>query len=195
MTDAAPPVRRATELFFNAAFRLGWGVRIEGLERIPREGPVIVACNHVSLADPLLLGVATRYARRPRFLGKRELFQNPLMRWFLLGNGNIPLDRGSADHGALRTALQVLQGGGSLAIFPEGTRVRPGERRAPKTGVSFLAARSRATVVPARVTGTEAFPRARPLGVRFGDPLPPPGEGREAAAEFAKTVMERIYSL
>jgi 1-acyl-sn-glycerol-3-phosphate acyltransferase len=183
---------------WTAASVLGavWGVKITGLELVPREGPLIVACNHASLVDPPLLGGAIAPARGPRFLAKKELFRVPLLSWFMRGVGVIPLDRGSADHSAMRAALDTLEAGGSVAIFPEGTRMSPGERRSPKLGVSFLSGRTRARVTPARVIGTHDFPRAFPLEVRFGPALAPPSaEGREAASAFAKTVMEAIYSL
>ena len=172
------------------------GVKVTGLEFVPRSGPLIVACNHVSWVDGPLLGAAIAPARRPRFLGKKELFTLPPLAWLMRDIGAIPLDRGTGDLAALRAALAVLRAGGSLAIFPEGTRVKPGEKRPPKSGVAFLAARVGARVVPVRVTGTERFPFARPLEARFGPPLDPPAErGREAASAFARAVMNAIEAL
>jgi 1-acyl-sn-glycerol-3-phosphate acyltransferase len=89
-----------------------------------------------------------------------------------------------------------LEGGGTIALAPEGTRVKPGETRPPKPGVGFLAAKAGAWVQPARLVGAAEFPRKFPLEVRFGSPLPPPaGEGREAASSYARTVMDAIYAL
>jgi 1-acyl-sn-glycerol-3-phosphate acyltransferase len=195
MSDFDSPMRRRTEDLTGAMLRSLWGLKVTGLESVPRSGPLLVACNHVSAADPPVMGVAIAPARRPCFLAKKELFANPVLAGFFHATGVIPLDRGSADHAAMRAAFEVLEAGGTLAIFPEGTRVKPGERRAPKLGVSFLAARARAPVVPVRVLGTERFPRQAPLEVRFGSPLPPPAEGREAAASYARAVMDAIYSL
>ncbi len=194
MSDAGGALRLASEYAAETFLRLLCGVSVTGLERIPRHGPLIVACNHVSLVDPPLLGSAIAPARRPRFLAKKELFANPLMAAFFRSTGVLQLDRGSADHAAMRAALDALESGGSLAIFPEGTRVRPGERRAPKPGVSFLSARARAPVLPARVVGTDAFPRRR-LEVRFGEPLAAAREAKTHAAAYASAVMDAIYSL
>jgi len=195
MSDPASPLRLRSEIVVGSVLRGIWGIKTTGLDLIPRSGPLIVACNHVSLWDPPLLVVTIAAARRPRFMGKRELFGIPVLGWFLLQMGSIPLDRGAGDTGAMREALATLQRGACLGIFPEGTRVKPGQRRPPKLGVAFLSARTGAPVVPARVFGTAEFPRAFPLEVRFGSPLAPPAEGREAASSFARSVMDAIYAL
>ncbi len=196
MSDRKEALRVFAETVTGAVLGAVWGVRVTGLERVPRAGALIVACNHVSLLDPPLLGAAIAAARRPRFLGKKELFAVPGLGWFLRSSGVIPLDRGTADHGAMRAALATLEAGGSLAIFPEGTRARAGRTPAPKSGVAFLAARTGAPVLPAKVVGTAEFPRRFPLEVRFGSPLPaPPAGGREAAAAFARAVMAAVYAL
>ncbi|MFI5347976.1 MAG: lysophospholipid acyltransferase family protein [Elusimicrobiota bacterium] len=196
MSDFDSPLRRCAEILISGVLGAVWGVKVTGLERVPRSGPLILAFNHASLLDGPLVGAAIAPARRPCFLGKKELFQNPAAAWFLRSGGAIALDRGRADHSAMREALKVLAEGGSIGLSPEGTRVRAGEARAPKLGVSFLASKSGAFVLPARLVGTDRFPRAFPLEVRFGSPLPPPsGEGREAASSFARAVMDSIYAL
>ncbi len=195
MSDFDSGLRRFAEFAVFAALRPVWGVTVTGLERVPLTGPLIVAFNHASLLDGPLVGTAIAPARRPCFMGKKELFSAPVLGWFMPRLGGISVDRASADHGAMRSALDLLAKGGSVALSPEGTRVKKGEVRTPKPGVSFLAAKSGARVLPVRLVGTGDFPRAFPLEVRFGSPLPPPPEGREAASSFAKAVMDAIYSL
>ncbi len=195
MSDFDSSVRRFSETCVLRALGCVWGVKVTGLESVPRSGPLIVAFNHSSLLDGPLVGAAISPARRPCFLAKKELFANPLVGWFLRRIGVIALERASADHGAMRAALALLEKNGAVAMSPEGTRVRKGERREPRPGVSFLAAKSGAKVLPARLVGTGDFPRAFPLEVRFGSPLPPPPAGREAASSFARAVMDAIYSL
>jgi 1-acyl-sn-glycerol-3-phosphate acyltransferase len=196
MSDFDSPFRRFSESVVSATLRSVWGVKVTGLDLVPRSGPLIVAFNHSSLIDGPLLCVTIASARRPCFLGKQELFQYPLMGWFLRTVGMIPLHRGTADHTALRSALARLEEGGTIGVSPEGTRVKPGQVRAPKLGVSFLAAKTGAWVQPVRLVGTSDFPKRFPLEVRFGSPLPPPtGEGREAASSFARAVMDAIYAL
>ncbi len=196
MSDFDSPVRRWAESSISAVLSSVWGVKVTGLASVPRSGPLIVAFNHSSLLDGPLVGSFIAPARRPCFLGKKELFQYPLLGWFLRNGGAIPLDRGTADHAAMRAALEMLNGGGSIAMSPEGTRVKAGQAKPPKLGVSFLAAKSGALVLPVRLIGTAEFPRKFPLEIRFGSPLPPPtGEGREAASSFARAVMDAIYAL
>jgi 1-acyl-sn-glycerol-3-phosphate acyltransferase len=196
MSDFDDPVRRWCERSVWAILGSLWGIKVTGLDLVPRSGPLIVAFNHVSLLDGPLVGAAIAPARRPCFLGKKELYENPLLGNFLKRAGSIPLDRGTADVTAMRSALERLEQGGCIGLSPEGTRVKPGQVRAPKLGVSFLAAKSGARVQPARLVGTSEFPRVALLEVRFGSPLPPPaGEGREAASSFARSVMDAIYAL
>ena len=196
MSDFDAPLRRWGESFVSAVLGSLWGVKVTGLDAVPRSGPLIVAFNHSSLLDGPLVAAAVAPARRPCFLGKKELFSNPLLNSFLRRTGTIPLDRGTADLSAMRAALEVLEGGGSIGLSPEGTRVKPGQTRPPKLGVSFLAAKTGARVQPVRLVGAAEFPRAFPLEVRFGLPLPPPtDEGREAASSFARSVMDAIYAL
>ena len=196
MSDFDDPVRRGCESFIWGVLGSLWGIKVTGLDLVPRSGPLIVAFNHSSLLDGPLVGAAIAPARRPCFLGKKELYENPWIGNFLKRAGSIPLDRGTADVSAMRSALEVLERGGSIGLSPEGTRVKPGQVKAPKLGVSFLSAKSGASVLPVRLLGTAEFPRVFPLQVRFGSPLPPPaGEGREAASSFARSVMEAIYAL
>ena len=194
--DAHLPVRLWSEAFMGGLLSAVWGVKATGLDLVPRSGALIVACNHVSLIDPLLLYASIAPARRPFSLAKKELFESPVGNWFFRGVGTIPLDRAGDATTPMRAALDVLEKGGCLAIYPEGTRVAPGENRRPKPGVSFLAARSRAPVLPVRLVGTDKFPRVFPLEARFGSPMPPlESEGREAELAYARTVMDAVYSL
>jgi 1-acyl-sn-glycerol-3-phosphate acyltransferase len=194
--DANFPMRVLSEDVVRAVLGSVWGIKVTGLENIPLEGPVILSPNHVSLVDPPLVAVAVASRRRPFGIGKKELFDKPVLGWWLRGTGSFPIDRQGDATSAMRSALDVLTKGGCLVIYPEGTRVKPGEKRAPKAGVSFLSARTGAPVVPIRVLGTAEFPRRFPLEVRIGAPLAPPkSEDRETGLAYAKALMERIYSL
>ena len=178
------------DLFGPTVFRAS----IEGVEKLPADGPLIVAANHVSWYDPPLVGWAVDKRRSPYFLGKAELFKNAFSRWFLAGLHSIPLDRGRGDVGALRKAEDLLRAGGCLALFPEGTRSRTGVPGRPKPGIGFLAQRTGATVVPAHVRGTrENF---GPMRVRFGEPMRySGGEDKVSYQAFAESVMEAVFKL
>jgi 1-acyl-sn-glycerol-3-phosphate acyltransferase len=156
----------------------------EGTENVPREGPAIIASNHLSFSDhffgPLPL------PRKVTFLAKSEYFTGSgikglISRAFFSGVGQIPMDRGGgkASERALRTGLRVLSEGKLLGIYPEGTRTPDGRLYRGKTGVARLALESRAPVIPCAMVGTfelqppgKVLPnlRVRP-GVRFGKPL------------------------
>ena len=178
------------------ATRLLRGIEAEGEENIPLAGRVILAVNHRSWLDPPLVSLVAYRRRFPRFLGKAELFAVPGLGWFLRQIGVIPLDRSRGDIGAIRQAMAVLEAGGCMILFPEGTRSKTGEPGRPKAGVGLLARESGAPVVPARVRNTERLLSTEPLRIRFGAPLRyEGGSDRRACQEFAERVMEEIWRL
>ncbi|MBC7232943.1 MAG: 1-acyl-sn-glycerol-3-phosphate acyltransferase [Chloroflexi bacterium] len=131
-------------------------VKAEGLERIPRSGPVILAVNHINFIDPLLI-----YAISPRpviGLAKHELWANPLTRLIAKSWGTIPVRRGELDLHAMRHALQTLQEGGVLGLAPEGTRSHHGRLQQARSGIVLLALRAPdALILPMAVYGQEQF--------------------------------------
>src|SRR5262249_17260483 len=156
----------------------------EGTENVPREGPAILAWNHLSFSDhffgPLPL------PRKVTFLAKAEYFtgrglKGLISKAFFRGVGQIPVDRsgGAASERALRTGLRVLARGQLLGIYPEGTRTPDGRLYRGKTGVARLALESGAPVIPSAMIGTFEFQppgrliprfRIRP-GAEFGQPV------------------------
>lgn len=156
-------------------FRLWFRMRISGTEHIPAKGAAIVAPNHKSFWDSFFVGVATR--RHLRFMGKAELFQGRRAR-FLIRVGAFPVKRGESDAEALATARHILDQGGLLALFPEGTRVRdPASLGSPRRGAARLAIESGAPLVPCAITGTEKlfagpFPKPRRVQLAFSAPIP-----------------------
>ena len=187
--------------YLTTSFVFGWVMRarVEGLENVPRSGRLLIACNHLSMVDPPLVAWAIARRRIGHFLGKAELFENPVSAWVLRNLHSIPLDRGRGDVGALRRAMEILEGGACLVLFPEGTRSKTGLPGRPKAGVGLLAADSGAPVVPARVFGTWGFPRGGPLGIRFGRALRfgEEGEPRDKTGyhAFAERAMAAVQGL
>lgn len=181
----------------------GRGLRIDPPAGFPQEGPLLVVCNHLSNIDPFIFG---GYAPGALYcLTKRELFSNPISSWVMGGCNCFPVDRGTADRRAMRTALDVLSRGGRLLIFLEGTRsATPGMRRA-EAGVGFLARRSGAPVLPVAVWGTETalgrgrrLPKRVPIRMRYGEVFHLPdrasGERRDDQA-VADLIGSRIAAL
>ncbi|MFD0887788.1 lysophospholipid acyltransferase family protein [Streptosporangium algeriense] len=156
----------------------------EGVDNVPREGPVILAGNHLSFADHFF--GALFLPRKVISLGKSDYFtgrgiKGRLSRAFFSGVGTVPIDRsgGKASEAALRTGKRILAEGQVLAIYPEGTRSHDGRLYKGKTGVARLALESRVPVIPwAMINTFEMMPPGRPLprlgirpGVKFGKPL------------------------
>ena len=140
-------------------------VRVEGaIDEIPTEGPVILAANHISNADAVILGawLTKRLGRRIHWLGKKEMFEWPLVGWVFRNGGVHPVDRGGADVDAFRTAERVLEEGHVLMIFPEGTRSPTAALQKPKDGLAMLALRSGAPIVPIGMADTDrVWPKGR----------------------------------
>lgn len=176
--------------------------RVEGAEAVPRTGPLIVATNHFSFVDPPLLSAS--FPRPLRFFAKAELWDSLPSRLFCDAIGAIPVRRGEADRAALRAALVVLESGGAVAFFPEGTRGRdhPRTLKPARPGVAFLARRSGAPVVPVGIAGTDVVETPQdiaahtfkrpPFRVRIGEPVWPDTKDLEAGTE---TVMRAIAAL
>ena len=183
-------------------------IRVEGLEHVPTDGPLIIAANHTSMVDPPLIGgwLAPRVGRRPLFLAKASLFVFPIAR-LLRSFGAEPVSAGGGDMGAYRAAKAVLDGGGVVAILPEGTRSLDGVLATPRPGVSLLATRTGTRVLPVGISGADRwlgrgrrFPSigAR-ISVRVGPPFTlsnPAGTDRRAGLKAAdEELMRRIAGL
>ena len=142
-------------------------IRIEGaIDEIPTEGPLILAANHASNFDAIVLGswLIPRLGRRIHWLGKKELFAWPIVGWAAANGGVHPVDRGTADVEAFRLAQRILTEGQVLFVFPEGTRSPDGGLQAAQDGVAVLALRTDAPIVPLGIAGSyRVWPRGQKL--------------------------------
>jgi 1-acyl-sn-glycerol-3-phosphate acyltransferase len=178
-----------------------WKPRVLGAWRMPATGPVILAVNHSNILDgPMVMGVSPRPTH---FLIKKEAFIGPLDP-FLIGIGQVKVDRSGADRGAITQALDVLKTGGVLGIFPEGTRGE-GDFASLRAGLAYFAVRSGAPVVPVAVLGSSEKPgrlikglpplRSR-VDVVYGDPFEA-GDGsgrrtRKALDEATERIQKQL---
>lgn len=184
-------------------------IRVEGREHLPATGAVILASNHLSFIDSVVIRLAA--PRRVSFLAKAEYFtgrglRGAVVRWFFTAAGSVPVPRGShrAAQASLDTARGVLDAGNVFGIYPEGTRSLDGRLYRGRTGVGWLALTTGAPVVPVALEGTERLqpvgkrlPRPHRVTVRFGPPLSFTGDPASARARRAVTdeVMAAICGL
>jgi 1-acyl-sn-glycerol-3-phosphate acyltransferase len=186
--------------------------QFEGFEHIPREGPALVACNHISYLDPLAHGYfLVKAGRRPRFLAKIELFKHPITGPVLRGAKQIPVRRGSGGRAPVEFGLRALRGGELVVVYPEST-VTSNSDLSPmrgKTGIGRLALASRVPVIPLAVwgsgpvwqrDGTRDLTYGRPIWVKAGPPLDfsdheDSAEGAQAARAVTDEVMAQLTVL
>jgi 1-acyl-sn-glycerol-3-phosphate acyltransferase len=203
---------RATEPWYLVAkavvippLRLWFRLRHEGFHHLPRVGPAIVACNHISYLDPLTNGEAIdRAGRRPRFLAKRELFRIPVVGTVLRGAGQIPVARGSRDGSSLVHAQAALGSGEVVVIYPEGTVTRRQDHlpMEGKTGVARLALATGVPVIPMASWGSQAVWQksgpgslrpGRPVLTEMGEPLDL-GTGDVSDTELVRTSTKQVMA-
>jgi 1-acyl-sn-glycerol-3-phosphate acyltransferase len=169
------------------------------------DGPLIVASNHLNNADPPMIALAL--PRDFTFMAKQEMIDWPVLGWLLKTYGAFPVRRGEADIAALRDASAIVNGGGALVMFPEGTRSRTGQMTQGHSGTGLIALRTGAPVLPVAITGTYGHswpwiflkPRSvKHVTVTIGEPFHVPPVQRinsAAAAEATDFIMRRIAAL
>jgi 1-acyl-sn-glycerol-3-phosphate acyltransferase len=177
--------------------RILFGYKLHGGDRVPAEGPLIIASNHGQYADPVLVCVAV--PRRLQWMAKKQLFVFPF-RTFFRFIGSFPVDRERGGRGAIRAALAFLAEGWALGIFPEGTHRGAEASKQTKSGVVVLAARSGAPVLPVyvgRLPGPASRLRGQRLRIFVGEPidLDPALRGGTAYRAAADEIMRSIYDL
>jgi glycerol-3-phosphate dehydrogenase (NAD(P)+) len=161
------------------------------------KGGLIVAANHRSFLDPFVIGGALPWRRPMNYVAKVELFERRWQGWLLSRLGAFPIRRGESDELAMETARLAVARGGTVCIFPEGTRIRRGTLAAPKRGVGRLALQTGAPVVPTAVFGSEHVRRGwrirpRKVKVRFGKAMTFP-HVEQPSPPLAESVTARIW--
>ena len=169
-------VYRITKVLARLILRVFCRIEVTGAEKVPLEGPVIIASNHLSWLDPPAIGVVL--PRPIAYIARADLFEMPFLRWLLPRLYVIPVERGSGDLAAVKAAIRALRNGMAFGIFPEGTRSRNGKLQPFKTGTAAIALRTGAQVVPLAVIGSDKIwpPGGKPrlggkLRIVIGDPV------------------------
>jgi 1-acyl-sn-glycerol-3-phosphate acyltransferase len=178
--------------FVKAGFRL----RARGIENLPESG-FVLAANHTSNFDPWPLGLPLFPRRQLRFMAKSELF-NPILKPILLGGGAFPVHRGAADLEAVSRAVELVQDGEIVVMFPEGTRRRKGMRKKHEarahTGAARIALAADAPLVPAAIKGTDRLSRLGPLRVAYGRPIPLDDLRGQETSRAAREATDRLMA-
>ena len=148
------------------------GRKVTGRELIPSRGGFIVASNHISFWDPLLIG--SSFTREIHYLAKEELFATPVLGPLIRSVNSIPIRRGSADLSGLSRAIDVLKRGGALLLFPEGGRMRDAELHPARPGLGMLAVSADVPIAPCYISGSNRpgkwWYRGVPVAIAFGPP-------------------------
>ena len=181
--------------------KVGFRLRARGTDNLP-QGGFVLAANHTSNFDPWALGIPLFPRRQLRFMAKSELF-NPILKPILVGGGAFPVRRGDADVDAIHRAIELVEDGQIVVMFPEGTRRKKGLRKKYEarahTGTARIALAANVPLVPAAIKGTDRLTRLGPLRVAYGPPISLDDlRGREiapAAREATERLMAAIHEL
>ncbi len=172
--------------------------KVSGAGHIPPTGGFIIACNHVSNLDPVVMGISS--VRRINFVAKIELFQKQPLKYILPKLGAFPIKRGAADLGAIKEAVKRLKQGKPVLVFLEGTRRIGNTVPEAQPGIGLIAVKSGVPVIPAYIDGTQNVmpPGSRyfkryPVRVSFGPPVII--DVKQAYSDIAQTILDRIYAL
>jgi 1-acyl-sn-glycerol-3-phosphate acyltransferase len=176
-----------------------WGrLQVEGLETLPRSGPVLVVANHDSQTDPLAVGVAARHRRQIRALAKRSLWDKPGLGRVLDGMGQIPIERAAGDSAALVNAVAALRAGACIGVFPEGT-ISVGRKLRARSGVGRLALEvPEARLVCVAIQGTPAiarFPQRPRVHLRFFEPASGQTDPADTPARLSQRLLDELREL
>lgn len=160
-------------------FHLYFQGRIEGIQYVPKSGPLLVVANHASDFDPPI--VSSCLGRPVSYMAKEELFKVPILGPAIRLYGAYPVKRGSADRSAIRAALKQLDQGWAVGVFLQGTRTPDGRISSPKLGAALIAAKAQVPMLPVSVWGTHCImpkgaklPHRVPVTMRIGTSIAPP---------------------
>ncbi len=180
-----------THVFYMIRFKLVYRLEVQGRENIPEDNSYIIAANHLSTLDPPL--VCSVMKRGVAYMAKKELFENPFMRWWLDWLGAFAVDREKLGVSTIKTVMTIKKTGWVLGIFPQGTRQEPGEISNITKGFASLAKSTKCGILPVGITGTQEVKRLPFTGkivVKIGKLIPYSDDVASMVDEWGKAIEE-----
>jgi len=179
---------------------LQFKVRIHGTRNVPREGPVVLVCNHQSHMDPVLVSMAL--PRESCYMARDSLWANKWFGKLITSLNAFPVKRNTADLGAIKESLRRLKNGMSLVVFPEGTRTPDGRIHPMFPGLASIAKKAGAPIVPVLIDGMyqawpkgSAFPRTGSVIIQYGGLIPPAEYAGLSADELVQSLRKRLIEM
>jgi 1-acyl-sn-glycerol-3-phosphate acyltransferase len=170
---------------------LGFSLRTEGMQHVPRQGPALLIANHQSYLDPVLVGLAAR--RRLWYVARSTLFRHRFFGWYIRSLNAVPIDQEGTGIEGLRATLRLLKEGKPVMVFPEGGRTPHGKIEPLKPGIHLLMKRAPAPIIPLGIAGAyEAWPTRRPYPILA--PLFLPASERTIAVSVGPALDARRYA-
>lgn len=159
-------------------------VKVSGSVDLEKDKGYIICSNHLNMFDPVFIACFTE--RQISFMGKKELFDKPILGGLFRKLSAFPVDRSKGDLGALKTAIEILSSNNVMAMFPEGTRSKTGELGEFKRGAALIASRADVPIVPVKIVGN--YRLFSKMELRIGEPLYPTKENK-------KTLTDELYKI
>ena len=180
-----------THVFYMIRFKLVYRLEVQGKENIPKDNGYIIAANHLSTLDPpLVCGIMNRGVA---YMAKKELFENPFLRWWLDWLGAVAVDREKLGVSTIKTVMTIKKTGWVLGIFPQGTRQEPGEISNITKGFASLAKSTKCGILPVGITGTQEvkrFPFTGKIVVKIGKLIPYSDDVSGMVDEWGNAIQE-----
>lgn len=176
---------------------LAFDLKVYGVHRLPQEGGVLVVSNHQSYLDPVLLAVRTR--RPLSYMAKSELFRHRAFTWLIRALGAFPVRQGAGDVRAIKEAIERVQEGHALVIFPEGSRSYDGTLLPIEPGVALVIRKAKVPVLPCVIDGANRawpkdakLPRSASVRILYGHPLDLSGMDRDQVVQAIQSTFEEM---
>ena len=180
-----------THVFYMIRYKLVYRLEVHGKENIPKDNNFIIAANHLSTLDPPLM--CAIMDRGVAYMAKKELFENPFMRWWLNWLGAFAVDREKLGVSTIKTVKNIKQTGWVLGIFPQGTRQESGEISGITKGFATLAKSTKCGILPIGITGTQEVKRIPFTGkivVKIGEVIPYSDNAEETVEKWIASIEE-----